>query len=277
MKENTSNIQNLQQERLTEIGEELRTARLARNWTLHFAGRQTKIRATLLKHIEKAELRSLPEPIYIKSLILRYANFLGLEGEAIAERFPIGEKPHGWQLPFWQRLSLQFHLRPVHLYTVYLLVIVTTVQSLSGSLRPRTQLSLDPQLQGATEVSRARIPDQSLPNPQTSVAPVATLVSSLPERSTASDSLVIDIEAQGESWVEVEVDGQPAFKGLLQKGVQKKWVADESLTIRSGNAGAVIIQIDNEQPQPLGEPGEVDEFTFQASASNSDEPQRSIS
>ena len=277
MKENTSDIQNLQQERLIEIGAELRNARLARNWTLTFAGRQTKIRATLLKHIESANLRGLPEPIYVKSLVLRYADFLGLEGQAIAERFPIGEKPHGWQLPFWQRLSLQFHLRPVHLYAMYLLVIVTTVQSLSGSLKPRTQLSLDPQLRGATNAAQISFPSQALPNPQTSVAPVAQLVSNLPETAFAPDSLVIDIEAQGEAWVEVEVDGEPAFKGLLQEGTHKKWVADESLTIRSGNAGAVIIQVDNEQPQPLGKPGEVDEFTFQASADSLSEEKRSVS
>lgn len=263
MKENTSDIQNLQQARLIEIGEELRTTRLAKNWTLTFAGRQTKIRATLLKHIEGANLHSLPEPIYIKSLVLRYADFLGLDGAAIAERFPVGEKPHGWQLPFWQRLSLQFHLRPVHLYSVYFLVIVSTVNSLSGSLKPTAQLSLDPQLRSAGSIEQARIPDRSLPNPQTSIAPVATLVSDIPETIT-SGPLVIDIETQGEAWVEVEVDGQPAFKGLLEKGEQKKWVADESLTIRSGNAGAVIIKIDNEQPHPLGEPGEVEEFTFQA-------------
>lgn len=262
MKENTSDIQNVQQERLIDIGEELRAARLAKNWTLTFAGRQTKIRATLLRHIEQANLYDLPEPIYIRSLILRYADFLGLEGQAIAKRFPLGEKPHGWELPLWQRLSLQFHLRPVHLYAAYLLIIATTVQSLAGSLRPKTQLSLDPQLLGSKKVNQVKIPDQSLPNPQTSVAPVATLVSNLPE-TVSSSSTVIDIEAQGEAWVEVEVDGQPTFKGLLKKGVQKKWVVDESLTIRSGNAGAVIIQVGNDQPQPLGKPGAVEEFTFE--------------
>ncbi|AFY37227.1 hypothetical protein Lepto7376_0832 [[Leptolyngbya] sp. PCC 7376] len=278
MKEITSDILTQQQERLIEIGSQLQAARLEQKRTLNFVARQTKIRATLLRHLEAAELQRLPEPIYVRSLIQRYAECLGLDSRAIAAQFPVDEKPHGWQLPFWKRLTLQFHLRPVHLYVVYLVVIVTTVQSLANNLKtPR--LSLDPQLETATEVSEIKQP-QAAPKPQASesIDPMTALVDSLPESTIADASeIVIDIEAQENAWMRVEVDGKTEFEGTLPKGTQKQWVVDESIKIRTGNAGAVMITINDETPHPLGEPGAVEEFTYQALADDAERIERANS
>ncbi|OKH19914.1 helix-turn-helix domain-containing protein [[Limnothrix rosea] IAM M-220] len=281
MKETTSNILIQQQERLTEIGSLLQNARLAKGWSLAFVARQTKIRATLLQHIEEAALDRLPEPVYIRSLLQRYGECLGLDAQAIALTFPIDENPHGWKLPFWQRLSLQFHLRPVHLYVVYLVVIVTTVQSLANNLRS-PQLSLDPQLETPTEVTPDTPPIQAptapVPTSQASVNPGTALVDSLPKSITSPvESVVVDIKTQESAWMRVEVDGETAFEGTLPEGTERQWVVDESIKIRTGNAGAVLITINNETPQPLGEPGAVEEFTYQALADDATRIERTAS
>ena len=106
MKEITSDILTQQQEHLIEIGSQLQADRLERGWALSFVARQTKIRATLLRHLEAGELKQLPEPVYVRGLIHRYAECLGLDAQAIASQFLIEDKPHGWQLPFWKRSSL---------------------------------------------------------------------------------------------------------------------------------------------------------------------------
>ncbi len=282
MKEITSNILIQQQECLSEIGSQLQAARQAKGWTLAFVARKTKIRATLLQHLEEAALDRLPEPIYVRSLIQRYSECLGLDAQAIAFQFPVEHNPHGWRLPFWQRLPLQFHLRPVHLYVVYLVVIVTTVQSLANNLRS-PQFSLDPQLEAPTEVTPEappvqQTPQQSAAAPRPATNPGAALVDNLPELATpAEESVVVDIKTEESAWMRVEVDGQTAFEGTLPEGTQRQWVVDESIKIRTGNAGAVMITINNETPQPLGEPGAVEEFTYQALADDATRIERAAS
>lgn len=265
MKETATDILTQQQERLAKIGAYLQQIRIAKGWSLDFTARRTKIRTTLLKHIETGCLDDLPEPIYLQGLIRCYADCLGLDGQAIANSFTVPPEKlrYRWKLPNPDNFSLQFQLRPVHLYLVYLFVIVTTVQSLSNMVRiPNTAVvpELDPALrESSTPVSSGTA----------QIQPAATLVKNPPATPAVtpeSKSVVIDIKTEETSWMRVEIDGKTAFEGTLPKGTQKQWVADESVKIRAGNAGAVYITINDEQPHPLGEPGSVEEFTYQALA-----------
>lgn len=261
MKETASDILTQQQERLSKIGAYLQQIRVAKGLALTLVARQTKIRATVLQHIEAGELSSLPEPVYVQGLIRRYADCLGVDGQAIAAGFPLETPKPRWRFPFLGDFSLQFQLRPLHLYMLYVMVIVTTVQSL-GNVLQTPSISLDPALQDA-EVEQAPSdkpqsrPTQSTPRP-------TALINSTPQEE---ESVVIDIQTQETAWMRVVVDGETEFEGVVPKGTQRKWVADESIKIRTGNAGAVYITINDEQtPQPLGEPGAVEEFTYQALA-----------
>lgn len=259
MKETSTDILTQQQERLTKIGAYLQQIRTAKGWSLDFTARKTRIRTTLLKHIEAGALEALPEPVYVKGLIRCYADNLGLDGQAIAASFPHEDPQRRWRMPRWNNLFFQFQLRPVHLYIVYLFVIVTTVQSLSKVMQTPTA-SIAPELDPA-------LTRQNSPAARTPPVKSATLVSNPPTEPTpeaTAESVVVDIKTQETAWMRVEIDGKTAFEGTLPKGTQKQWVADESVRIRAGNAGAVYITINNEQPHRLGEPGEVEEFTYQA-------------
>lgn len=260
MKETSSVILTQQQDQLSEIGAYLQQIRLAKGAQLATLSRRTKIRATLLRDIEQGNLNGLPEPVYLRGLIHRYAESLGLDGQAIAAGFSVAAPPRKhWRLPFLGDITLQFNLRPVHLYVVYLVLIVTTVQSLSNVLQTPVA-TIDPQLQ-STEDSA---PTSPKPTTQAIAPKPAQLVTNT--TTPVDESVVIDIQTQDSAWMHVEIDGQTAFEGTVPKGTQKQWVVGESITIKTGNAGAVMITINNEEPHPLGEPGAVEEFTYQALA-----------
>jgi pseudouridine synthase len=55
--------------------------------SLEAVASKTLIRASLLQAIEHGDLDSLPEPVYIRGLIRRYGDALGLDGEALAIQF----------------------------------------------------------------------------------------------------------------------------------------------------------------------------------------------
>lgn len=264
MTETTPTIFEQQQERLSNIGTYLQQIRVAKGWTIGLMTRRTKIRTTLLNNIENGLLEQLPEPVYLQGLIRCYADNLGLDGTAIAQGFPVESMRHQWKLPSWRNFSFQIQLRPSHLYALYFLVIVTTIQSLANVVRIPNTTALDPELQSTPEVVEE---PQQASAPTSKPTPAAALVNA-PLKSATEDSVVIDIETKESAWMRVEVDGKTEFEGTLPKGSQKQWVVGESVKIRAGNAGAVIITIDNKPPHPLGKPGAVEEFTYQALVDN---------
>lgn len=89
----------------TEIGPTLREARIRRKIDLTEIEERTKIRVRFLRALETEEWDLLPGPTYTRSFLRTYANFLGLDGERLADDFrrlqedqmlehPGGRDPH---------------------------------------------------------------------------------------------------------------------------------------------------------------------------------------
>ncbi|ACB52646.1 unknown [Crocosphaera subtropica ATCC 51142] len=65
------------------------------------------------------------------------------------------------------------------------------------------------------------------------------------------------LQLEGDSWLQVRVDGEVEYEGILKEGEQQNWDAQETLTIRAGNAGAVKLSVNNKPAEVIGELGEV--------------------
>ncbi|MEM9245912.1 MAG: RodZ domain-containing protein [Cyanobacteria bacterium P01_F01_bin.153] len=79
-----------------------------------------------------------------------------------------------------------------------------------------------------------------------------------------SKAVNVNVQLTSRAWIRVVVDGQVDFEGVLPEGTERNWAADESLLVRSGNAGAVLLSFNGQSPQPLGEKGAVQETKFEA-------------
>jgi hypothetical protein len=71
----------------SRIGSDLRRARARREIDLSEVEAATRIRARFLRAIEDEEWDALPGGIYSRGFIRTYANFLGLDGDRIAEDY----------------------------------------------------------------------------------------------------------------------------------------------------------------------------------------------
>ena len=78
------------------------------------------------------------------------------------------------------------------------------------------------------------------------------------------ENLSVKIELEDQSWLEVVVDGKTTFKGELPKGTNRTWSAKQELTLRTGNAGGVLVALNDQQAQKLGQPGQIQEITYKA-------------
>lgn len=252
-KKTTRNLAQVQADTLAEMGSHLRQLRQDRSLTLDWISRQTLIPSRLLNAIEEGKLEKLPEPVYIQGFVRRFADVLGLDGIEYARQFPTGlelkPRSRSW------RDSSAAQLRPLHLYLLYISIVIFSVRSIASVNQPA---AVD------------RPPPTSLPapspDPAPSQAPTATPNKSnaRPASSASQNQPVrVGITITDESWIMVVADGETAFEGILSEGTHS-WSAREELTVMAGNAGGVMIAVNGNEAQPMGEPGSVEEVTFVA-------------
>lgn len=235
------------QTQLVELGKLLQTARQDQGYTLEAMASKTLIRASLLTAIEQGNLDGLPEPVYVRGLLRRYGDALNLDGETLSSQFFAPPQP---QVRSWKD-SPAAQLRPLHLYAAYFVVLMAAVSGLSYLLK-----------QTAPETTMLP-PLDPLNSVETPTAPATPAIpEAAPEVTESNATIAVKTTLTAQSWMRVTTDGSTTFEGILQPGESRLWTADQALTIRAGNAGAVVISYNNQQAEPLGQPGMVKEVTY---------------
>jgi cytoskeleton protein RodZ len=72
---------------MAEIGQTLREARMRARVDITEVEARTKIRAKYLRAIENEEFGSLPGPVYVKSFLRTYGDFLGLDSRLLIDEY----------------------------------------------------------------------------------------------------------------------------------------------------------------------------------------------
>lgn len=241
--------------KLTDLGSTLRLKRQEKQLSLAQIENQTRIRSRFLRAIEAGKLDELPEPVYIQCFIQKYAEVLGLDGKDFASSFPVSDRK---PTPQPETISLPpSQLRTLHLYVLYVLMIVGSVAFLSQILSRSSMPVSYTQLQKQPSIAVAK---RNVPKQAQKVKPVN------PANSTASKTnkpVQVGMTLKAKSWMRVEADGKKQFEGELPQGTQRTWVANEQLKVRVGNAGGVLVTtVDRKDAKPLGQVGQVQEVTF---------------
>lgn len=243
-----------QAERLSELGMRLAQLRQQQEISIEEVARTTRIQPRLLRAIEEGNLDILPEPVYIQSFLRQYAEAIGLDGAEFAIAFPtrfgLPEIRPSWRtLPGAQ-------LRPVHLYLLYLFLIVSAVNGLSYFLNrssPQAQLP---------EVQKLQSSPGTVASPVSPMQSIAPPVNSVAAKPAVQKSVRVGLTLTSQSWVRVVADGKTEYEGVLSEGVQKTWMADKQVVVRAGNAGGVMVTYNDSQAKQLGQPGAIEEMAF---------------
>ncbi|MBE9210452.1 helix-turn-helix domain-containing protein [Nostoc sp. LEGE 06077] len=250
----TLTLEQLRAEKLKELGAQLWAARQERSLSLEEMMAITKISRRLLQAIEEGNLEDLPEPIYIQGFIRQYADALGLNGTEFAKTFPVASMPvvNAASVPINRSMNL---LRPIHLYLLYIVVIICSVSSLSKVLS-NAEFSADnnQQSQPQPETVLQPTPNQDQENTQ------AQSVSNNQEHQTVQ----IGVTLKEASWIRVVADGKTEFEGILPEGTHRVWKAQEQLTVKTDNAGSVMMSVNQEEAKQMGEPGKSEEVKIAA-------------
>jgi cytoskeletal protein RodZ len=248
---------------LSELGGRLYQLRQAQLLSLDEVAARTLIAPRVLGAIEAGKLEELPELVYIQGFIRRFADALGLDGAEFASRFPTHAEAQPTKSSW--RNSKEAQLRPLHLYLLYVGLVLVSIGSLSHSMNPsgnsqKSSSSASKTLEAKSASSASKSALGAKPQPKmvsTHAAP------------SQSQKVRVEITVTEASWLSVEADGKVTFEGILSEGTHA-WEANEQLTISAGNAGGVLITHNGSQAEKMGEPGVVKEVTFRADAPSQD-------
>ncbi|MBK1986661.1 helix-turn-helix domain-containing protein [Sphaerospermopsis aphanizomenoides BCCUSP55] len=243
-------IEQQQAEKLTQLGNKLAALREQQGLTLDEVVVQTRIPRRLLHAIEVGDLNDLPEPIYIQGLIRQFADALGLKGAEFASNFPVGYQ----QVSFQSNSPLKPipQLRPVHLYLLYIFVIICSVNGLSQLLNQAALEANNGQNQQKLQKNSDLTVDK-FPTQETQEIQVAS-------NTTESQVVEIGVTLKSSSWIRVVADGKTEFEGVLPEGTHRNWKATEELTVKTDNAGGVLMSVNQQQPKQMGKPGKMEEI-----------------
>ncbi|HKN80283.1 MAG TPA: RodZ domain-containing protein [Actinomycetota bacterium] len=221
------------------VASALRQAREARGLTLSDAASATRIWDRYLQALEaSAPLEEFPAPIYARSFLRAYAEFLGLETDTMVNRFdedhPAEEDPILQPLP---------DPRPRRRAVVNALVFVSILALLAMAVA-RLEGGRD---QGPAPSVRAASPDTSLGRSSLTRPPPPPPI----------EGIKAVVRLQDRCWVVAIADGTTLEQGrTMESGDRLVFRADRILELELGSAGAVELEVNGERVR-TGSLGEV--------------------
>lgn len=236
-----------QVQKLTEIGTFLQNLRTKKGMSLEEIATKTMVQQRFLDAIEKGDYEQLPEPLYIRGFIRRFAEALGIDGVPISESFPLGSaQPGSGNAKF---AAGNTPLRPWHLYVLYLAAVLGAVALLYALFKPSESPSGNVGSRPSAAVSASNAPKKS-------VAPAAVA----PKPKAAPVEAKLSLKA--DSYLTVQVDNQPNYEGILKAGETKTFTAKQSILMSAGNAGGVMLGVNGQPPKLMGKSGEIKDITL---------------
>jgi cytoskeletal protein RodZ len=251
-----------QSDQLREIGTYLKQQRLEKSLTLEEIAAMTMIRLQLLQALEEGDVEPLPELIYVKGFIRRYGEALGIDGQGLASRLQNIPPPAISEAlapsvttspPMQYAINKDYDLKPSEKKGVgWWLVPLLGGLGLLGSL---LYFFLKPPAPQPEPVVTPSLP----PSPVVVASPKPTPP---PKSRPVAVPLVLKVSLEEDAWLKITVDGQTVQEGILEADSSKTWQGKKSITMRSGNAGAVKFSVNGQASKSFGKLGEVKEITL---------------
>ncbi|HSK86098.1 MAG TPA: RodZ domain-containing protein [Rubrobacter sp.] len=265
-----------------EIGRILEQKRKERGLSLEEVEQATKIRKRYLKGLEREDFAILPDAVYAMGFLKTYANYLGLDGEALSRQLKSSRKTRSQrgitydpkpESDFEKPLITPSGLRGAQkrkISTSAMVTVIVAVLALAAVIGALYFVGRGVQAskEGNPALGEAPPRQEQQKVADTEKAPEDAVgskgktggegVPAGAEESAPPDTLQVLVSVRERpSWILIRTDGTAAYEQVAQPGFSKTFVAEQRLFIKSGDAGAVRVEINGQDAGALGDAGEV--------------------
>jgi cytoskeletal protein RodZ len=268
-----------------KIGRFLEQARKERGLSLEEVEQATKIRKRYLAGLEREDYALLPDAVYAQGFLKTYANYLGLDGEALSRQLKSRRKPRrerginynakpesDFEEPLIAPRGLQgtekrkVPTSAIVTLLVAVLVLATVIGALyfvgrgvqasrsEGNSPPSASGENPPHEEQQKVADKEKAPEAEQPNED--AAEKDARDGQIPDEArqpAPPDSLRVLISVRDRpSWLLIQADGSTAYEQVARPGFSKTFEAGRQLYIKCGDAGAVNVEINGQDLGTLG-------------------------
>jgi cytoskeleton protein RodZ len=275
-----------------EIGRLLEQKRKERGLTLEEVEQATKIRKRYLTALEHDNYAILPDAVYARGFLKTYANYLGLDGEAFSRQLKSSTKTRRERgIDYNPRPESDFEKPLISPSTlggaqkrkvstsaiVTLIVAVLALAAVIGALYfvgRGAQVSKEsnppsgesqPRQEQQNVAGKEKAPEAGSAKEDAggSKGTAGEQKPAVAKQSAPPDTLRVLVSVtELPSWILIRTDGTTAYEQVAQPGFSKTFEAEQRLYIKSGNAGAVSVEINGQDAGALGGSGEIVARTY---------------
>jgi cytoskeletal protein RodZ len=232
---------------MASFGENLKRERELRGVSLRDLADATKISIRFLEALEKGRVDQLPGGLFPRAFVRQYARHLGLDAEKVVSEFlfehgesGLPEKPPPPR-PTGPRVS-----RGLLLFLVVALAGAFLTWKRLGAARDAASV-----LPPATSLPVVIQPTDRVYPPPPSLGALSTPV------TVTGSGITLSLTAQADCWVLAEADGQTVLNRVLSSGESQTFEARGQIVLSVGNAGGLVIKVNDHPGVSLGRRGEV--------------------
>ena len=273
-----------------KIGRFLEQKRKERGLSLEEVEQATKIRKRYLTGLEREDFAMLPDAVYAQGFLKTYANYLGLDGEALSQQLKSRRKPRrerginynnppesSFERPLISPGGLtgtekrKISTSAVVTLLVALLALAVVIGTLyfvgRGVLASRSQednppaasRENPPRQEQQKVAAKDKTPEAAQEDAAGSEGNAADQEKPAgAQQSAPPDTLQVLVNVKERpSWLLILADGNQAYEQVAQPGFSRTFEAEHRLYIKSGDAGAVTVEINGQDVGALGQAGDV--------------------
>ena len=233
---------------MESIGSRIKAARESKGISIDQAQKDTLISGKILSAIEADRAQEMISgPVYVKSFIKKYANYLGLDGASVAEGFT-GEKPafkdqisvlgkdDKWGGP---PAGIKFPVKKIIYAAIGILVILFAVK-LIGFAGSKTMAFF----KSRPKAESKAVAVKPRPAPKAAAVPAVQV--------PKGENLILSLKVRADVYLKLRADGSVIYDGILKKGSSERWEAKESFEISASKAEALSADLNGTPVSPLG-------------------------
>ena len=232
---------------MTNFGASFKNARESEGISLEEIAAETRICTRFLTAIENEEFHLLPGGIFNRGFVRAYAEKLGLDpDQAVADYSLLTGVRQPSEAFEAERVAPSKH---GHLYLIpagalIMLIAMFYLLTRQSSQNAQTANPLQPAISSrAAQTTSAALDPEAVP--------------------PRVEGLTIEMQTRDPAWIKVKADGDTVNRGeTLQPGMTRKFTAQTSIQVIVGNAGGLMLKINDQLAKPVGKSGQVREFTI---------------
>ena len=255
------------------VGQILKKNREAKKYTLLDISNELKISEEILRNIENSQFQDNIDIVFIIGHLRSYSSFLNLDYIDLVtqfkkEQFPENKKKYEIERPVFQNKF--FLLNKIFSFSLIIVIFSTFYILFIKSDNPSREYAIIPDLPEnyISIVEKANINNFAETkkikiNEEINFAKIeinsnsSSAIASTPQKDN-KNSLIITLKLLDDAWVQLrDKNDEIIFSQLMNKNDEYSYDLDTNYSITSGNAGHILVLIDEKVRGKIGKKGEV--------------------